>query len=104
MKKKGDIVPELSLYNMLEQYHDFIHEKTQLEYVCEQLDVKALITTKYQCDFAGDGIEYSWAFSKAIYCRLPLKLKRGKGNFDGLVAKGTSREVKKEVIRRSVIV
>ncbi len=101
LDENGDTVPEMSLCHMLEQCHDFLHEKTQLEYVCEQLGVKALITTKYHCEFAGEGIEYSWAFSKSLYCRAPLKLKRGKDNFDRLVATCTSREVmKKEIIRR----
>ena len=101
LDENGDTVPEMSLCHMLEQCHDFLHEKTQLEYVCEQLGVKALITTKYHCEFAGEGIEYSWAFSKSLYHRSPLKLKRDKDNFDRLVATCTSREVmKKEIIRR----
>jgi hypothetical protein len=101
LDENGDIIPEMSLCYLLEQCHDFLHEKTQLEYVCEQLGVKALITTKYHCEFAGEGIEYAWAFSKSLYRRSPLKLKRGKDNFDRLVATCTSREVmKKEIIRR----
>ena len=43
----GNLVPELSLVYMLEQCHDFLNEMSQLEYVCEQLKTKVLITTKY---------------------------------------------------------
>jgi len=97
----GNLVPELSLVHMLEQCHDFLNEMSQLEHVSEQLKTKALITTKYYCEFAGKGIKYSWGVSKSIYRRSPLKMKRGKDNFDKLVAKCISRNfMKKEIIRR----
>jgi len=69
------------------------NEKSQLEYVCESLGVEALITTKYHAEYAGEGIEYSWGASKAVYRRYPLASKKGKENFDKLVSKCISREL-----------
>ena len=80
----GEIVPEFSLENMVKSCHDFLNEMSQLEYVCWQLSSTAAITTKYHAEFAGEGIEYSWGFSKAIYRKSPLKIKKGKENFDNL--------------------
>ena len=57
------------------------------------LGAKALTTTKYHAEYAGEGIEYLWGAAKAIYRRYPLTSKRGKTNFDLLVAKCISREV-----------
>jgi len=55
--------------------------------------VEALITTKYHAEYAGEGIEYSWGASKAVYRRYPLASKKGKENFDKLVSKCISREL-----------
>jgi hypothetical protein len=52
-------------------------------------------------EFAGEGIEYSWGFSKALYIRYPLESKKGKRNFDALVSKCISKDVlKKYQVRR----
>ena len=89
----GLIVKEYSLGNLLEACTDFTNEKTQLEYVCDCLGVKVVITTKYHAEYAGEGIEYSWGAAKAIYRRYPLYSKKGKENFLGLVSKCISQEV-----------
>jgi hypothetical protein len=47
----------------------------------------------YHAEYAGKGIEYSWGASKAVYCRHPLASKKGKDNFDKLVAKCISRDL-----------
>ena len=97
----GDLVPEFSLIHLLENCADFKNEKTQLEYVCESLGGRAIITTKYHCEYAGEGIEYSWAYSKAMYRRAPLRRKKGKQNFDSLVNKCTSRDMMtKDMVRK----
>jgi hypothetical protein len=72
---------------------DFENEVSQLEYVGQSLGVMVLITTKYHAEYAGEGIEYSWGYSKAIYRRAPLSAKKGKDNFDALVNKCISRSV-----------
>jgi hypothetical protein len=89
----GFVVPEYSLSVMMGRCTDFANEKSQLEYVCESLGVEALITTKYHAEYAGEGIEYSWGASKAVYRRYPLASKKGKENFDKLVSKCISREL-----------
>ncbi len=60
-----------------------------------------MITTKYHAEYAGEGIEYSWGYSKSIYRRSPLKIKKVKENFDKLVSNCISRDVmQKTLIRR----
>ena len=59
LDENGELVPEFSLVHLLENCTDFMNEKTQLEYICECLGGRAIITTKYHCEFAGEGIEYS---------------------------------------------
>jgi hypothetical protein len=76
---------------VLHQLHK--NKKLQLEFVSQSLGVEALITTKYHAEYAGKGIEYSWGASKAVYCRYPLASKKGKDNFNKLVAKCISRDL-----------
>lgn len=97
----GEIVPQFSLEYMVQNCPDFLDEMSQLEYVCQQLGSTAVITTKYHAEYAGEGIEYSWGYSKSIYRRSPLKIKKGKENFDKLVSNCISRDVmQKTLIRR----
>ena len=53
------IIPQYSLTTLMESCTDFKNEMSQLEFVCHSLGCKALITTKYHAEFAGEGIEYS---------------------------------------------
>ena len=89
----GNLVPELSLRHLLANCTDFLSEQSQLEYVCESLGVRALITTKYHAEYAGEGVEYSWGFSKALYRRHPLAQKKTTEGFLALVDKCISRDV-----------
>ena len=50
-----------------------------------QLGVTVLLTPKFHAELAGEGVEYSWAHSKAYYRRMPLSRKRGRDNFKQLV-------------------
>ena len=60
-----------------------------------------MITTKYHAEYAGEGIEYSWGLSKAMYRKYPLVSKKGKRNFDALALKCISRDVlTKDQVRR----
>jgi hypothetical protein len=95
------IIPEYSLTTLMENCTDFKNEMSQLEFVCHSLGCKALITTKYHVEFAGEGIEYSWGLSKAMYRKYPLVSKKGKRNFDALALKCISRDVlTKDQVRR----
>ena len=51
-----------------------------------------IITTKYHTEYAGEGIEYSWGYSKSLYQRHPLAAKKGRYNFIKLVDKYISRD------------
>jgi hypothetical protein len=44
-----------------------------------------MLTPKFHCEFAGEGIEYAWAQAKAIMRRTPLRDKKGRANFINLV-------------------
>jgi hypothetical protein len=95
------IIPEYSHTTLMENCTDFKNEMSQLEFVCHSLGCKALITTKYHVEFAGEGIEYSWGLSKAMYRKYPLVSKKGKRNFDALALKCISRDVlTKDQVRR----
>ena len=52
-----------------------------------------IITTKYHAEYAGEGIEYSWGYSKSLYRRHPLAAKKGRDNFIKLVDKCISRDI-----------
>jgi len=60
--------------HMMENCFDFANEMSQLEFVCKSLGGRAVITTKFHAEYAGEGVEYSWGFD----------------NFDKLVDKGIS--------------
>ena len=97
----GNIVPEYSLTHLMGRCTDFANEKSQLEYVCEKLGARAVTTTKYHAEYAGEGVEYSWGFAKAIYRRYPLKSKKTKEHFVTLVRNCISRKVlTKEIVQK----
>ena len=78
----GNVVPEFSLVHLMAAAPDFVNETSQVEHVCMELgkragvEIKAMISTKYHAEYAGEGIEYSWAFSKSLYRRHPLVAKK----------------------------
>ena len=72
---------------------DFAQELTALQHVGSELGVSVIITPKFHCELAGEGIEYSWGVSKSLYRRKPLISKKGKEAFKALVAECTSRDV-----------
>jgi hypothetical protein len=71
---------------VLGEFSDFANEPSQLEFVCSECGVEALITTKYHAEYAGEGIEYSWGAAKALYRQYPIYSKQGKENFLDLVS------------------
>ena len=84
---------EYPLTHLMDTCADFENELSQLAFVCHSLGAKALTTTKYHAEYAGEGIEYSWGAAKQFYQKYPLASKRGKTNFDTLVGRCTSRDV-----------
>jgi len=89
----GNLIPELSLVHMMETCTDFVNETSQLEHVGNSLGMRVIITTKYHAEYAGEGIEYSWGYSKSAYRRNPLSAKKGKDQFYALVDKCISRDL-----------
>ena len=61
--------------HMMENCFDFANEMSQLEFVCKSVGGRAVITTKFHAEYAGEGVEYSWGFSKCLYRRYPLASK-----------------------------
>ena len=90
-----NLIPEFSLLHMVQSCLDFENEVSQLEYVAQCLGARVIITTKYHAEYAGEGegVEYSWGFSKCVYRRHPLAAKKGRDNFTALVDKCISREL-----------
>jgi hypothetical protein len=68
---------------------DFQEEETALQHLGAQLGVEVRLTPKFHAELAGEGVEYSWAFAKAFYRRLPLALKKGRDNFKEVVKLAT---------------
>jgi hypothetical protein len=89
----GNLIPDFSLRHLIANCTDFMSEQSQLEYVCDSIGARVIITTKYHCEYAGEGVEYSWGFSKAIYRRYPLALKKTTSDFLALVDQCISRDV-----------
>jgi len=81
----GKVDLHYSLRSILGNCRDFKEEETALQYLGTQLGVAVLLTPKFHAELAGEGIEYSWAHSKAYYRRMPLSRKRGRDNFKQLV-------------------
>jgi len=97
----NDLVEELSMEHIMANCWDFANEKSQLEFVCEQLGARALFTTKYHAEMAGEGVEYSWAHSKNTYRGVSLSKKKGKTNFTATVKSCIARELlTTELIRK----
>ena len=59
----------LSLTHLLSQCKDFLNEKCQLGFVCENLGCVFDLTPKCHPEMAGEGIEYLWGFMKKCYRR-----------------------------------
>ncbi len=79
---------------------DFVNEVSQLEYVCEQLGVRALFTTKYHAEIAGEGVEFLGTQQKSIH-ENGSEGQKGKFNFESTMKYCISCEVlPTELIRK----
>jgi len=75
----------MSLQHLLAKCSDFEEELSALQVLGKDLGVLIDLTPKYHAELAGEGIEYSWGYSKGIYRRTPLSEKKGKSKFIQLV-------------------
>ena len=56
-------------------------EKLVEDLTVSNSSVEILVTPKYHCELAGEGIEYGWGFAKKCYRNLPQADKRTKEKF-----------------------
>jgi len=108
----GNVLPEFTseakkfvLTNLLAECLDFKYEKSAMQKLAEDLSrrhqrkIDLLITPKYHCELAGEGIEYGWGFFKKDYRRIPHAEKKGRDLFRSCVKKSL-KKVTVEHIRR----
>ena len=82
---------QYSLTYLMAQCQDFKAEKSAMEKLADDLTTKGdarvyiLVSPKYHCELAGEGIEYAWGFAKKVYRNLPFERKKGKANFHAAV-------------------
>ena len=60
----GEIEHRSSLHALLQQCNDFKNELSALQLLAQELGVVVDTTPKYHAKLAGEGIEYSWGYSK----------------------------------------
>jgi len=108
----GNILPKFELdakkfvlTNLLANCPDFKYEKSAMQKLAEDLSslhdrkIDLLITPKYHCKLAGEGIEYGWGLFKKYYRQSPHGEKKGKDRFKDCVKK-CLRKVIVDHIRR----
>ena len=76
-----------SLRHLMGQCTDFQQEETALQHLGSQLGSKVILTPKFHCEIAGEGIEYNRAHAKAKMRAAPIREKKGRANFIELVNK-----------------
>jgi len=81
----GKVDKRTSYFHIMEKCPDFANESSSLEYLCEQLGIKASHSPKFHCEIAGEGVECDWAMGKGEHRRRPLSEKKGMENFRALV-------------------
>ena len=72
---------------MVETSPDIENEVSQLDYFCQELVTRSVINTKFHSYYSGEGVEYYWGYSKALYCKYPIASKKGEYSFNKMVAK-----------------
>ena len=76
-----------SLVHLMSECPDFKEEKSAIDKLATVLlgqhnrNIEILISTKYHCEMAGEGIEYGWGYAKKVFWSIPLHQKRTKDDF-----------------------
>ena len=104
------ITKKLSYFTLLANCTDFVNEKTLLQLRLEEvgklfgINVTADRTAKCHPETAGEGIEYTWAFSKRYMRSIPLAMRRSIKTFTESVKLCLSTKdgaiITKEKVRR----
>ena len=72
---------------MKQEYLPYL-EKSAMAHLFDQLSTKGeckmilLVSPKYHCEIAGEGIEYAWGLFKRWYRSISLENKKGKEKFE----------------------
>ena len=76
-----------SMVHLMSECSDFKNEKSAMEKLAEDLSerhrcrIEILVSTKYHCEMAGEGIEYGWGYSKKVFRAFSLNEKKDKAAF-----------------------
>ena len=93
--------------NIKEEYHNFVlrtlmmncadfkEEKSAMEVLLDELSLKSLnnqkinllVSPKYHCELAGEGVEYCWGLSKKYFRNEGFEKKNTKSKFEQVVRK-----------------
>jgi len=106
LDQKGNVLPEFEsdakkfvLTDLLGACPDFKYEKSAMQKLAEDLSVlhsrkvELLITPKYHCELAGEGIEYGWGLFKKDFRRTPHAEKKGRERFETCVKRSLKRVI-----------
>ena len=85
-------IEKTNLSILLTHCSDFADGESLLQFNIRLLGAVCIHSSKYHCEIAGEGIEYSWGISKAKYRRIKVKDKRTAEKFRHQVGKCLSRE------------
>ena len=89
----GNRIGETNLPSLLSECTDFIEEESLLQLNLRLLGVSCIHSpTKYHCEIAGEGIEYSWGNAKVKYRRMRVRDKKNPDMFHMEVLKCLSRD------------
>jgi len=95
------------LTDLLGACPDFKYEKSAMQKLAEDLSVlhsrkvELLITPKYHCELAGEGIEYGWGLFKKDFRRTPHAEKKGRERFETCVKRSLKRVIVEHIRRFS---
>eukprot|EP00429_Kryptoperidinium_foliaceum_P042250 CAMPEP_0176121934 /NCGR_PEP_ID=MMETSP0120_2-20121206/61393_1 /TAXON_ID=160619 /ORGANISM="Kryptoperidinium foliaceum, Strain CCMP 1326" /LENGTH=95 /DNA_ID=CAMNT_0017456519 /DNA_START=685 /DNA_END=968 /DNA_ORIENTATION=+ len=67
------------------KHNEYRKTGSKLQVLGEAVGVSVDFTPKFHAELAGEGIEYSWGFSKGLYRRQPLERKKKRAQFRKLV-------------------
>ena len=100
-RQTGERDLKYSIRKILADCEDFKNENTHLQVMADALGVIVDFTPKYHCELAGEGIEYTWGFSKNRYRKAEFGRKKRRGTFESLVNEVISREaITKQRVRK----
>ena len=90
----GEPIEDLSLSVLMASCLDFANEVTELQSVGRKMTIDVLLTPKYHCEMAGEGIEFAWGVAKAKYrSKLLLAEKKQVSGFHRHNYSGSCQEI-----------